>query len=335
MFATPTVVGDLVYVGSCSGILFALERASGRPRWSQDVRHNGQSTSFHGDPLIFDSTIVIGTDAGEAGSFAGEIVAFDLAGGRLVWKHSATDGIVSDIVRVGDRVLAITRADSLLCLDGASGARVWSFWGGGTPGPAIHRSPAVAQGRVFFGDSDGRCHALDAGSGRVLWSRDLRDRITTGILLHRDALFLGTLDGDLVRLAPATGEIEARLKLGESVLGPPTPAGDSLIVMAGQRSLIAVESSLARVRWRQSLPDPLSSSRPYIWQGMVLAGTERGELLAFRAADGLPRWTRSIEGMIRGIGTSERVFYVGTFKGEIHAVLAPRPTTGGRWPAGR
>ncbi len=330
MFATPTVVGDLVYVGSCSGILFALDRHSGEPRWSQDVRPQGRSTSFHGDPVVIDSMFIIGTDGGTVDSTFGQICAFDLASGRALWKHSTTDGIVSDICRAGDRVLAITRADSLLCLDVASGRLVWSYRGDGPLYEVAYRSPAVAGGRVFFGGSDGTVHALDAGTGRVLWKRDLRDRITTGILAWGDALFLGAAGVQVYRLRQDTGVVEARLNGEGPTQGPPTPFGDSLIILAGDRSLTCVDRSLASIRWRQKLTDELSSSRPYLWRGTVLAGTNRGELLAFRASDGTPRWSHALKGMIRGIGTSDRVLYVGTLKGLVYAYARPAMPFGGR-----
>ena len=319
MFSTPTVVGDVVYVGSCSGILYALDRSSGQVRWSHDVRPNGRPTSFHGDPVVIDSMLVIGTDGGTVDSTFGEIYAFDLASGRALWKHSTTDGIVSDVCRAGDRVLAITRADSLLCLDAASGQLGWSFRGGGPIYPVAFRSPAVAGGRVFIGGSDGSVRALEVGSGRLLWTRDLRDHISTGILAMGDALYLGAGDGEIYRLRQDDGEVEARLTVGGATFGPPTPVGDSLIVLAGERSLVCVDRSLLRLRWRQGLSEGLSSSRPYVWRGSVLAGTEAGELLAFRASDGLPLWSHALQGVIRGIGMSDRVLYVGTLKGFVYA----------------
>jgi outer membrane protein assembly factor BamB len=323
-------VGDLVYVGSCSGILFALDRTTGRPRWTHDVRPQGRHTSFHGDPLVIDSMLVIGTDGGDADSTFGEIFAFDLASGRVLWKRSTTDGIVSDMCRMGDRLLAVTRADSLLCLDAATGRLVWSYRGDGPLYEIAYRSPAVAGDRVFFPGSDGTVHALDAGSGRLLWKRDLRDRITTGILALGDELFLGASGVQVYRLRQRTGAIEARLNLDGPTLGPPTLVGDSLIVLAGDRSLTCVGRSLTGIRWLQPLPDRLSSSRPYLWRDTILAGTVNGELLGLSASHGLPRWSHPLKGVIRGIGTSDRVLYVGTQEGTVHAYSRPAPPLGRR-----
>src|SRR5206468_2960755 len=119
--------GDLVYIGSCSGTFFALDRRDGRLRWSQDVRPDARPTSFHGDALVADSLILIGTDAGTAENRHDHVWAFVLDGGAIRWKCPLEDGIVSDVVSAGSRVFAITRADSLLCLDMATGRRLWSF----------------------------------------------------------------------------------------------------------------------------------------------------------------------------------------------------------------
>ena len=330
MFATPTVAGDLVYVGSCSGVLFALDRRSGTPRWSRDVRPGGRPTSFHGDPVVIDSTLVIGTDGGTADSTFGAVWALDLASGRSRWTYSTTDGIVSDVCRAGERLLAITRADSLLCLEAASGRLVWSYRGGGSLYPAAYRSPAAAGGRVFFGDSDGTVHALDGDSGRVLWKHDLRDGIGTGILASGEVLYVGAGEGEVYRLRQDNGATEARLMIGAPASGPPTPIGDSLIVLAGERSMMCVDRSLAAVRWRRSIPDGLSSSRPYLWRDAVLAGSEKGELMAFRAPDGTPRWSHELKGVIRGIGTGDRILYVGTLEGLVYAYSRPAVSFGGR-----
>lgn len=331
MYATPAVVGDLVYVGSCSGFLFALDRETGRPRWSHDVRPGEQPTSFHGDAVVFDSTFVIGTDGGSTDSTWGEVLAFDLASGRPFWKYSTPDGIISDVIRDGERLYVITRADSLLCLDARSGRLLWSLRGGGGFHGGDFRAPAVAHGRVFFGDTDGAVHALDAESGRSLWKRDMRERVTTSVLALGDGLVVGVASGELHRLRQDTGETEAQLAVGQSIRGTPAMVGDSLIVLAAERSLTCVDRSLTRVVWRRDIPDEISSSRPYLWRGLVLAGSTKGELLALRASDGFPRWSHTLKGVIRGIGTSDRVFYVGTLKGNVYACEAPRLPFGGRW----
>lgn len=313
-------MGDLVYIGSCSGTLFALDRHDGRTRWSHDVKPNGRETSFHGDALATESLIVIGTDGGDEQNHGSHIWAFALDSGAVRWACAVEDGIVSDIVRAGDRLLAITRADSLLCLDLASGRRLWSFTGSahGSEFQFVYRSPAVARGRAFFGDAEGKVHALDLDSGRSLWTRPLGAAISTGILAIGDDLVLAVEHGSVYRLDQASGAVRAAIPLGGSFNGPPITVGDSLVVFAGERSIVCLDPVADRVRWTRTLAR-LSSSRPYLWRGTVLAATVKGELIAFRANDGMPLWSRVSAGMIRGIGHDDRTLYLGTQEGMIYA----------------
>lgn len=319
---------DLVYIGSCSGTLFALDRHDGRTRWSHDVKPNGRATSFHGDALVTDSVIVIGTDGGNQPDHGSHIWAFALDSGAVRWVCPVEDGIVSDIVRAGDRLLAITRPDSLLCLDLASGRRQWSFAGTGDDSDSkfIFRSPAVAGGQTFFGDGAGRVHALDLDSGRLLWTRAIGTTISTGILVIGDELVLADEHGRVYRLDQATGAIRANIRAGATFIGPPIAVGPSLVVFAGEQSIVCLDLATARTCWTHTLAR-LSSSRPYVWRGSVLAATTKGELFAFRASDGMPLWSRSFVGMVRGIGQDDHTLYLGTQEGMIYAY--PRRTSRG------
>ncbi len=320
-------MGDLVYIGSCSGTLFALDRRDGSTRWSHDVRPNGRPTSFHGDALVTDSLIVIGTDGGTQENRRSHVWAFALESGAVRWSCALDDGVVSDIVRDGTRVLAITRADSLLCLDLASGRRLWSFAGGtvSTASDFVYRSPAVAGGRAYFGDHAGKVHALDLDSGRLLWSHPIGAEISTGVLAIGDELVLADVHGNVHRLDQATGVVRAAIPLDRTFNGPPITVGDSLVVFAGEEAIVCLDLAAARMRWERTLAR-LSSSRPYLWRGNVLAATVKGELFAFRAGDGMPLWSRAFVGMVRGIGQDDRTLYLGTQEGMIYAY--PRGQTG-------
>ena len=47
----------------------------------------------------------------------------------------------------------------------------------------VYTGPAVADGKVIFGDSQGSLYALDAGTGRQRWSVRLGDGIPGRVLL--------------------------------------------------------------------------------------------------------------------------------------------------------
>ena len=282
------------------------------------MRPNARPTSFHGDALVADSLILIGTDAGTAENRHNHVWAFVLDGGAIRWKCPLEDGIVSDVVSAGNRVFAVTRADSLLCLDMATGRRLWSFAdSSASQSQFIYRSPAVAGERVFFGDAKGTVHALAVESGRRLWSCSVGAAISTGPLALGHELVLADENGTVHRIDQASGAIRAAIPVGGIFTGSPVALGDSLVLLAGDDAIACMDLAAARVRWTRALR--VSSSRPYVWRGSVLVATTKGELIALRAEDGMPLWTHTFKGIIRGIGQDDRTLYVGTQQGMIYA----------------
>ena len=42
----------MIFLGSCSGAFYAVDAATGRVRWSYDVKQDGNQSSFHGNPVL-------------------------------------------------------------------------------------------------------------------------------------------------------------------------------------------------------------------------------------------------------------------------------------------
>src|SRR5713226_3709202 len=101
----------------------ALDNKAGQVKWSYDIRKDGEQSQFHGDPLITDELVVIGTDGK-----IGHVYAFERATGAVRWKYRVNErGVASDVVRLGHYVYAVTLGDELICLDLESGRAKWSF----------------------------------------------------------------------------------------------------------------------------------------------------------------------------------------------------------------
>lgn len=148
------------------------------------------------------------------------------------------------------------------------------------------------------------------------------------LALRNEDLYVPT-SGHLIRLDRRDGSKRAELDLKRNVFGALMVLGTELIVFAnepppegscgGTQVLKSVDASLESVRWSRRALRGWSSSRPYLWNGSVLAGGERGEITAFRPSDGTVAWSDSLTGVVRGIGTDSKELYVGTVKGTIYA----------------
>jgi outer membrane protein assembly factor BamB len=320
VFSTPTVVGELLVVSSCNGLIRALDKTNGQVRWSYDIRKDGEQGQFHGDPLITDELVIIGTDGK-----IGHVYAFERATGAVRWKYKVNEGgVASDVLRLGSNVYAVTLGDELLCLDLQTGKPKWTFRSGYSSQDFHWTStPAIAGDRAYFGGLDGVVYALDAQSGKLVWKRELAGRVSTSVTAHGRALYVGTAKRHLYRLDADSGEVLSDFATEAEPRWPIIVAGDSLIVFLGEEVLAGLDLSLKQMKWSSEASKEWTSARPYLWHGDVLAGNRR-ELVAFRSADGARQWSHQFPETVRGIGTSDEVLYVGTLKGPIFA-YSPKP----------
>jgi outer membrane protein assembly factor BamB len=300
----------------------ALEKKTGKVRWSYDTTSDGDPVQFHTDPVVVDDLIVTGSDLVHG---VARVYAFERETGKPRWKRDIGWGASGDVLRVGSNVYVVTYQDELLCLDWKTGEPVWKFATGHKNDEAGRgANPAAANGRVFFGSLDGTVYALDGNSGAVVWKRALGAAISTSVLSAGGSLYVGSANRHLYRLDSKTGAVTADYSANERPDGRLLATEDSVLAFFSEQKLVSLASSLASVRWTEASSGPWTSSRPYAWKGAILAGNQRGELFALKPSDGAHLWSGTFEGAIRGIGSDDEVLYIGTIRGRVYAWAPPK-----------
>jgi len=295
----------------------ALDNKAGQVKWSYDIRKDGEQSQFHGDPLVTDELVIIGTDGK-----MGHVYAFERSTGAVRWKYRVENwGVVSDVLRLQNKVYAVTLRDEVVCLNLEDGKLNWTFHSGySAQATNFHwtPTPAVSDDRIYFGGLDGIVYALDAQSGKIIWKRNLAARVTTSVAVQGHDLYVGTAKRRLYRLDTGSGEVLSDFAAESEPRWSLLIASDSLVAFLGDEVLASIDLSLKKIRWSAEAPKEWTSARPYLWRGIVLAGNRR-ELVAFRSSDGAREWSHQFPETVRGIGTSDEVLYVGTLKGPIFA----------------
>jgi outer membrane protein assembly factor BamB len=323
-----------LFVGSCSGNFYALDKDTGKLRWSYNIHRDGDQTSFHGDPLITSDSVIIGTDAGKQG----HIYAFDQATGRVRWKYLVTTGcngdfgVASDIVRKGDAIYAVAQGDDLLCLDLATGRLRWHFASRFDRGKfEWANSPALRGNIVFFDGHDGFVYALDAASGELIWKSDLHSPVITSPVLVGNSIYAGT-SGHFYRLRAKDGKQLSAIAISSEPWRNVTVNHETLFatpdkVAKRQDDLLALNLAAQRIQWIVKPPSPKwgwSTAWPYLWHHEILA-SDKGHLYAYRETDGSLAWSHAFPGrIVRGIGVTPSILYLGTFHGMLYAFVPPR-----------
>ncbi len=317
-------MGELLFIGSCAGNFYAFNKTTGQVHWSYDIRKDGNQVSFHGDPLVTNDLILIGTDKSCVPDGIGHLYAFERDSGKVRWKYRSTS-VPTDILQLNSNVYFGSFQDNWSSLNLNTGGLNWSFSTGATNKDCDPpKAPVADANRLFIAGLDGVIYSLDASSGRVVWKRKLASAPSTALALRDKTLYVGTNDQRMYRLHAETGEVISELALEAKPVGRLTFAKDSLFMFLEYPServgyIISVDFKLTGVRWKQRSSPDWASERPHLWKDLVVAGNCRGGMAAFRVSDGGPQWNLSLKGCIRSIGSSGDMLFAGVQEGTIYA----------------
>ncbi|MEA2724598.1 MAG: hypothetical protein QOH59_2369, partial [Gemmatimonadales bacterium] len=242
--SSPVIVGSTVLIGAPDGGVYSLELTTGKQLWRTQTNGRVRAT-----PSVHDGTVVVG-------SWGGRVYALDLATGAERWVHR-TEGDTLDSRKFGfDRravqssaaivdgsVYVGSRDGAVYALDEATGKRRWRV---SHRGSWVIGSPAVHEGKVFAGSSDGHfIHALEPETGREIWNLPTGANVLASPLVVGSSLVIATArtdapTGDLLALNPATGAIRWRLPLDEASNSSPVAARDELYLGTEAGTVLAI-----------------------------------------------------------------------------------------------
>lgn len=301
-------------------------------RWAYDTEQDGQPANFHGDPVLTDALVLVGSDVGgheETEEAQGYVYAFDRLDGTVRWKHGVPGGVPSDLVRRGDVLYGVTSAGGLLCLEIATGRVRFSVDPAlGDAGRGLHFSLLSVGDRIVFSGPGGMITAVDADTGKKLWTRELYNEVTTTLVAGDGVAYVATELLAVFAIDFATGEIAARLELAGQAFGTPVLHEDSLLVVLDGGKFQRLGLAKGEVRWTASA-DQWTSFRPRVVGDHALIGNSEGELIAFALADGARGETHRVEGAVRGFAVVDRMVYVGTLPGRLFAFGSSKTSRGG------
>ncbi|MES2684868.1 MAG: outer membrane protein assembly factor BamB [Pseudomonadota bacterium] len=266
--AGPSVLGDLVLLGSLDGDVIALKRADGTPAWqtkvssevlappvgagnvvvarSIDGRSFGLSAtdgarlwSFDrsvptltlrgiSPPLVEGSRVLLGMDSGR-------LAAVQLADGLPVWEQAiSVPSGRTELERLADIDAQLLSTDEgvLVSSYGGDVTLINPDDGESKWRRAIKSGTGVAVGgtSVFVSDADGVVWALDAATGAAVWkSEALQYRRLSPPAFYKGFVVVADYKGYVHFFDPADGKLVGRTRAGREAILAPMVATDSTL----------------------------------------------------------------------------------------------------------
>ncbi|MEO7014637.1 MAG: outer membrane protein assembly factor BamB [Dokdonella sp.] len=186
--------------------------------------------------------------------------------------------------------------------------KIWSGSAGGGSGKSGARmNPAVVGDRVYVASVDGDVQALDATTGRRLWSTTVKKMAWSGgPAANADMVVVGALNGQVRAFSATDGSELWQVQLSSEIICAPAVGSNVVAVRTQDGRLYGLDPADGSRRWVYEQTVPVLSLRgnasPLIGNGLVFDGFDTGRLVAVRESDGAPAWTQV---MAAGEGRTE------------------------------
>lgn len=252
---------------------------------------------------------------------------------------------------------------------GPSGlSEAWSVdvGAGASESARITASPVVAGGRIFTLDAASGVAAVDAASGRVVWTASVApegqgeaEGFGGGPAFDDGRVFVATGFGDVVALNAADGQELWRFGLGAPLRAAPAVADGRVIAVTRDNTGFGLDARTGAVLWRvlgaRGGAGFLGGASPAVSGELAVLPFTSGELVAVLAGSGRRIWSDALTGAQRGSASANisdisgdpviagPIVFASNYSGQMVAIdarngqrgwLRPIGSAAPVWPAG-
>ncbi len=310
------------------GYVACWDVKTGDMLWKQPALYNiGYIT-----PVVADGKVYIQRTSGTAGGVAAEVnefACYDAFTGALLWTMSKS--IVNPAVAYGNLYFMV--GSNVYCISDANPVD-WNMWRENVDSPGIAQSsgpygnstngftpefvfttqgpitssPAVVDGKVYFGSQDKNIYCVDAFTGKEIWRFATQYRVFSSPAVVNGRVYTGSDDGNIYALNANTGEQIWKVSAGGVTnfvfaatwqpRSSPIVVGSRLYVGALDGKFYCLDTSNGGTIWTKQLGDivhPIAGSAAYD-SGYVYIDACNHNLYKIDANNGNIIWTTSTNG---------------------------------------
>jgi outer membrane protein assembly factor BamB len=283
------VEGNLLFVTTGFGEIFALDTATGKIVWKRGVSAPMRSAPTVNAGRVFAVTVT------------NKLYTLDAQDGRVLWNHSGIEeatgllGGASPAVDSGVVVVPYSSGE-VFALRIENGQELWSDslagqrrTRGTTSLSAIRGRPVIDRGVVYATSFGGVTAAINLRTGRRVWDKEIASIESPWIA--GDYLYMISVNSELVCINRADGRIhwvtqlpefeDPKAKSNRIIWTGPVLASDRLIVASSDEEAYSVSPYNGRILGKISLPDSVTIS-PVVAGDTVYFLSDDAELVAYR-----------------------------------------------------
>ena len=184
-------VSNLLFITKLRYGAYALDAQSGKHLWKSEGKFGGLAVDEHSIYTVRD----------------GQPAALDIHTGELLWQGSTpVKSSASNPVLAGDRVIIGTADGRVVAFSKQDGTLLWEYQTGPSltslepykrGGSDVNSTPAVSEGLVYIGASDGCLHVISLANGTKVTTYPLGVPIASSPIIKDQTLYMGAYDGNV------------------------------------------------------------------------------------------------------------------------------------------
>ena len=263
------------------------------------------------------------------------VAAFDLASGRPLWrvalrgKKVRSSNVGGGITFADGVVYAVSGLADAVAIEATTGHVRWRIT---TVVPA-RSAPTVANGRIFFGTIDQRLFAVDAASGKPLWTFQAQSSFDTLLgqpapAVVGDTVVAGFGSGEIAAVNAVDGSVIWTDVLGglaaasplafSSIFGEPVVTDDTVYAISADGLITATDLRTGRRVWERPVGGLES---PVVTEDWTFILTSDQTVACLDRAAGHVRWTSVLPRYMRPNTEKQPIIWSGPLLAGGHLVL--------------
>lgn len=148
------IINGVVFAGSTSGKIIALDLESGNKKWLYDGKHAVKCS-----PAVSEDLLYIGTDGNE-------LLAMDINTGSIKWKFKTGGPVQCSPAILGDVLVFGANDYHIYLLNRITGKLLWKFK---TESEIVKAPPVIYDGKIYAAGWRDWLYCIDLFSGEKVW----------------------------------------------------------------------------------------------------------------------------------------------------------------------
>lgn len=288
--------GETAYLAN-GGLVYAVNLNDGKEVWHYPASA-GTKQVFYAAPVLTEDGLVI---VGSAGTEY-DLIAIDPAdispetnSPVEAWTFvDAADHWVASPLVVGDKLFAPNADGNLYILDLSDGRSQKQAVAVVELAGRLWAQPVTDGELVFVTSLDHSVFAIDVETYKVVWHEDVGGAIPgSPVIGPKGMLYVGSLDSQLERFDPKTGQHTSVLAAEEWIWSTPVVDGDALYFGDLEGNFYSFDTATGELNWSVQ-PDGPITANAILQNDHLLLATESGNIYAI-GKDGKTLWFEEVQ----------------------------------------